>query len=102
MDEFTRIKNAAINFLSRREHTRYELTYKLKRYTVDETVIHQVLENLSQNDLQSDIRFAAMYIRSRCSHGYGAERIRQELIQRKLNSEIIENAFASYGEDWLQ
>lgn len=102
MNESTRIKNAALNFLSRREHARDELALKLKRHTSDESLIQQVIENLSQSDLQSDSRFAEMYVRSRYNRGYGVEKIRQELMQRKLPLEMIENALANYNENWLQ
>jgi regulatory protein len=51
-----------------------------------ETIVDQVVADLIREGLQSNARFAEVFIRSRAEKGYGINRIRQELRQRGVES----------------
>jgi regulatory protein len=60
------------------------LRQKLLAKGYPETIVDQVVADLAQEGLQSNARFAEVFIRSRAEKGYGMNRIRQELRQRGL------------------
>lgn len=94
----------AIDLLSRREHSRFELQRKLYRYTTDDTdaaqTIKTALDRVQEEGLQSDFRFAETYLYFRSQRGYGPERIREELKQRKIAPDIITHVFLEGEQDW--
>lgn len=57
-----------------------------------ENIVNEVVADVVHEGLQSDARFAEVFIHSRVEKGYGAHRIRQELRQRGIESEE--------GPDW--
>ena len=91
-----------MDLLSRREHSLTELYSKLRQrgYEVDD--IEPVLTRLQQQDLQSDWRFAEMYLRSCANRGLGPTRIRHELDQRGVAQNLIEKAFQQANYCWQQ
>jgi regulatory protein len=78
-------KDSALNLLARREHSRMELTQKLKLRNFSENEISQTIEQLTQQDLQSDKRFAECYMRSRAEKGFGPVRIKFELREKGVD-----------------
>lgn len=82
------LKHRAIAYLARREHSRAELARKLSAYGSQEE-IERVLNSLQDVKLLSDQRFAAAFIRSRAER-FGVGRLRQELRQRGVESELAE------------
>lgn len=90
----------ALALLASREYSRYELLQKLlqRGYSRD-TIVH-VLDELAHQRVQSDQRFAEAYVHSRCSKGYGPQRIRLELQQKGIAESIAEDAIASADADW--
>ncbi|MBT0963152.1 recombination regulator RecX [Denitromonas iodatirespirans] len=81
------LKARALRLLSQRDHSRAELTRKLATHGSDEDIA-AVLDRLAEVDLQSDLRFAESYVRSRQSR-FGSRRIVQDLKQRGVSDEII-------------
>lgn len=82
------LKQRAVAYLARREHSRAELAKKLSAYGEQEE-IDRVLNSLQDAKLLSDQRFAAAFIRSRAER-FGAGRLRQELRQRGVEGELAE------------
>jgi len=82
------VLHAAVHLLSMREHSRLELERKLL-HRFDMAVVQQVLQDLEQQGLQSDARFAEQYVHSRRNKGYGPLRIRLELVERGIADELI-------------
>ena len=72
-------------YLTRREHSRFELHQKLTRKGFPSVLVDSVIRDYSQRGYQSDTRFAEVYTRNRLDKGYGACRIRQELLQRGVD-----------------
>ncbi|MBQ9683654.1 MAG: regulatory protein RecX [Neisseriaceae bacterium] len=76
--------NKALDYLSRREYTRYELQQKLAQYTDNQDDIASVLERLIERNLQSDKRFSENFIHSKQAK-YGNGRLIENLKQKGVN-----------------
>ena len=101
-EAFIIVYNKALDLVSRREHSRYELMQKLdKRYPNTTPIIEDVLDKLETNKILDDERFAEMYLNSRARKGFGPKKIEMELNSRKVNSLFISNAIEAY-ENWLE
>jgi regulatory protein len=92
----------ALGLLVRREHSRRELKQKLKFRGKEPDEIDAALETLSRQDFQNDERFAFALARSRQSAGYGPQRIRAEMMQHSLGSELVEQAIVALNCNWLE
>ena len=93
------IRRAAMDLLARREHGFTELERKLSVRFPRESVV-AVLTLLQQEQLQSDERFAESYVYSRRQRGCGPIRIRSELLQKGLESELISQHLQLCQDDW--
>ncbi len=92
---------SATNLLSRREHSRLELSRKLRSRGFDNTVIEQVLETMVRDSLLDESRFVEAYIFSRRNKGYGPVRIRMELRERGIEDGLISDYINANDSDWL-
>jgi regulatory protein len=92
----------AMGLLVRREHSRRELKQKLRLRGKENEEIEAALEILSRQDFQNDERFAMALARSRQSAGYGPLRIRAEMAQHSLSSELINQAIEALACDWQE
>ena len=92
------LRERAMNFLAKREHSRQELRIKLSRYAFDEADIELTLSELSQDNLQSDERFVDDYIRSKQRSGYGVHYIQQQLNQRGIDAALTKRALSAFDE----
>lgn len=88
--------------LARREHSRKELWQKLLIRADSEESLEVVLVALESDRLLSDERFAEAFVRSRINRGLGPVRIKQELLQKGISSELIALQIEAFDEDWLQ
>lgn len=61
----------------------------------------EVIDTLTAQRLQSDVRYAEAYIRSRANRGYGPQRIALELRTRGIDEELTAHGFATAECDWL-
>ena len=95
------LRQRAMNFLARREHSVKELTTKLIKAEFEVDDIANVIDRLTKQDLQSDQRFAENYLRYRSQKGFGSQRIRQELKQRGVADSIINDIFIEANIDWF-
>lgn len=100
------LRLAGIDLLARREHGSDELAIKLtKRFRkrhCDPDAVAQVVQQLIEEGLLSDERFAASRARQLVSRGYGPSRIRNDLRQQKVDqclSDSMSEAFDN-GLDW--
>jgi regulatory protein len=94
------VREQAIALLARREHSQYELRLKLWRRGCDDELVDAVIDELRDEDLLSDARFAEAYVDSRARRGFGPVRIRGELQQRGVNDALAEEAVANVECDW--
>lgn len=90
----------ALGLLTRREHSRKELTRKLVTRGVDAGEVEAAVDKLSGAGWQDERRFAESLLRSRASTGYGPLHIRAELATHDLSAELREDVMASFDGDW--
>ena len=101
-EAFTVIYNKALDLVSRREHSQYELIQKLnKRFPETMPIIEEVVKKLAVNNILNDERFAEMYLKSRARKGFGPKKIEMELNFKKVDSSFIAIAIAEY-ESWTE
>lgn len=84
------LKMRAIDYLSRREYSRAELTRKLAPFVEEGDELEPLLDSLERESLLSDARFAESVMNRRASR-MGANRIVSELRQHKLDDTLIES-----------
>lgn len=102
MSDFAECRNRALNLLARREHSQRELRNKLLAKAFDASLITAVTDELAAQNLLSDERFAKLYIEQRSRRGYGPMRIQQELHQRGIAPEFIEQALSAQQNNWAE
>ncbi|MFT4059575.1 MAG: recombination regulator RecX [Legionella sp.] len=92
----------AVRLLSRREHGATELYEKLKQKRFSAAQVKEALERCQQLDLQSDRRYVESYSRSRIRQGYGPLKISQELSNKGIDKELIQNILRQEEDHWLK
>jgi len=92
---------SAMNILARREHSVFELTRKLQQKDYPSDMVSEVIERLVADNLLSDERFAEAYVRMRSARGFGLKRIRLEMKERGVASELISEAIEQTDVDWF-
>lgn len=95
------VREAAIRLLARREHSVRELERKLGQRGWPSDMIDTVIGELAEQGLQSDDRFAEVFVRSRSQKAYGPIRIRAELNERGIDRSLAERALRQSEIDWL-
>ena len=97
--EFYKVKEKALNILSYRAHSRKELELKIKD-GFSEEVVCAVLDNLEKSSLLNDENFAKEYAYHLYKNkGYAIKRIKFELKNKKVDSEVILKALDSLDLD---
>ncbi|KAF1721987.1 recombination regulator RecX [Pseudoxanthomonas wuyuanensis] len=92
----------ALGLLTRREHSRKELTRKLTARGVMQEDADAAVQQLAGDGWQSDLRFAEFLVRSRVGSGYGPLRIRAELATHGLDRDAIAAAMDTFDGDWTE
>lgn len=96
------VREVALRLLVRREHSLKELMWKLEGRELPLEVVADVVNRLAEEGLQSDVRFAEIYVRSRADRGYGPRRLRAELRERGVDDTLIEKSLAEAEIDWQE
>ena len=91
-----RCYSAALKMLMRREHSKLELFNKLKLKGYDDEIIDSAIAQLTEQNYQSDERFAEAFILMRFNQGKGPVRIASELKLRGISS------FSLSDFDWFK
>lgn len=92
---------SAIRYLTRREHSAFELRQKLLKIGFLEEETEATLAKLIELGLQSDARFTESFIRYRQGQGRGPVRIKQELLERGIHEELIRSQLDEQDENWF-
>ena len=100
------LRLAGMDLLARREHGSAEiktkLTKRFRKRDCEPGLVEQVIQQLIEEGLLSDERFAASRVRQLAGRGYGPSRIRNDLRQQRVEhliSDTMEEAFDSEV-DW--
>lgn len=94
------LRETAMDYLARREQTRFELIYKLKNKGFEEADIIDAIDRLESDGLQSDRRFAMMFAEQRIRNGNGPSKIQVGLEKHGVSQSIIFDTFSEIEVDW--
>ncbi|GAB3727185.1 hypothetical protein GCM10028862_03480 [Luteimonas pelagia] len=92
----------AIGLLSRREHSRRELTAKLEARGIEPDAAREAVERVSDAGWQDEARFAESLMRSRAGAGHGPVRVRAELAMHGLDDALVSSTLANHDGDWTE
>ncbi len=96
------IRESAMNYLARREHSRLELAHKLALKDFAKTEVSEALDRLVADGLLSDARFAESFVNARIQRGKGPVKIQLELKQRGVDDAIISQYLNTSEIDWYE
>ena len=99
LQALTQLRNRAYTYLARREYSQLELRQKLEPHDRFAQV-EKLLDELVQQNAQSDDRFAEQLGRTRVNAGKGPVLLEQELKQHRIDPEIIERVMKEYQGEW--
>jgi regulatory protein len=91
-----------MDMLGRREHSVAELQEKLIRKGHTEAAAAQAVAQLQQDGLVSDERFAEMLLSARRSRGVGPLRIRQEMLEKGVAEELVNQWLDVSSRVWIE
>ncbi len=91
-----------MQWLARREHSSHELHAKLVRKGCAPEVAAEAIERLRTERLVSDERFIEGWIRARKRRGVGPLRVRQELQEKGISKEKVEQWLDARGREWIE
>ena len=95
MDEHTKAKNKAADYLARRRLTRHELRDKLKRAGFEDGVVEDVLDISAEYGYVNDLEYAKAFIEGNRKTGkYGRHRVVLLLEHKGIDRFTIEDALA--------
>ncbi|EXB49024.1 regulatory protein RecX [Acinetobacter sp. 1000160] len=95
----TRLRSYAFALLTRRDYSQAELIAKLNQYAINPEEVEKLVEELAQNNYQSDQRVAELTLVSQLRKGKGLQRIKQALKAKQLDAELITEELQEV--DWL-
>lgn len=95
-----RLRALAFACLAKREYSKHDLTQKLLQYGADAQEVAQLVNELEQENYQSDTRMAGMLVRQQIRQGRGLQRIRQALKKHEIAPELAESELSDV--DWFQ
>jgi len=98
----TDAKNLALKYLSYSMRTKREVITKLKTYEFSDDLIDEVISFLEQHRYIDDSNYAEKYISEKLRTGYGEWRIKQELIRKGIDPEVISSCLEENQEDATQ
>lgn len=94
------IRSRALKLLTTREHSRLELSRKLRQRRYPAAAVEAVLDALEASDLLSEERFVSAYVAERLAKGFGPLRIRYELREKGMSDDNI-RAYLELEEETL-
>ncbi|GHB20580.1 regulatory protein RecX [Salinicola rhizosphaerae] len=95
-------REIAIQFLARREYSRAELAQRLSDKGVAAEAVAPALDALSADGLQSDERFAEVFVRSRIARGQGPVKVRADIRTRGIDDALVGLALEAEAPDWQE
>jgi regulatory protein len=99
--EFDAAKKSGFNILSRRDHSTFELSRKLKERGFSEIICAQVIAYLQSLQLLDDLKFIRQWSRFRLDlHSFGPLRLRKELLEKGLPCGEVDSFINHLPEEW--
>ena len=98
-DEFHRARERALRLLARRPYSGTEIARNLRRHKVDDAIIQNVIDDLTEAKLVDDDAFAAYWVEQRENFRPRSRlALRQELSQKGIEREIVAGALSEIDE----
>ena len=98
--DIERAKSRAINYISGRLKTKYEVRLKLKENGFAEDVIDEVLDILEKEEYLNDKVYCEIFIEDKKKlNGYGKNKIKSLLIQKGISKNIFEDFLNEFEYD---
>lgn len=94
------MRERALQFLARREHTRSELQHKLAPHAEDKAELETLLDDFSRRGWLSEQRFTEQLIHARQGK-FGSRRIAHELKEKGVSAEAVAAALPQLQEGEL-
>jgi regulatory protein len=91
---------AALDALSRRDHSSEDLRRKLQDKGYDKAVVDPLIERLQSENLLNDRRYVENFVVYHAARGQGPLRIRAELRRVGLQGALVENFLGAFPE-WI-
>lgn len=91
-------KQRALEMLDRRDYSRAELIKKLTEKGESPEAAEEAVSYLASLGFVDDARYASLVVRQYAGKGYGARRVRMELMRRGLSREVIDDALGEMPE----
>jgi len=95
-------KEAAVGYLSRRDHAEKELRQKLKTKGYSESDVIDAIAYCQDYNWLDDARYAAMMMRNGVAKGWGSLRIKQEMKMKGVHDAIVSQALEDGDIDWYE
>ncbi|AKQ30374.1 regulatory protein RecX [Acinetobacter baumannii] len=95
-----RLRSYAFALLTRRDYSKAELIEKLARYAQNIEEVKQLVEELSEQNYQSDQRVAEQMLASQIRKGKGPKRIQQALKTKQIENDLIVDEIQEI--DWVE
>ncbi|MBF1295208.1 MAG: regulatory protein RecX [Parvimonas sp.] len=98
--DIERAKSRAINYISGKLKTKYEVRLKLKENGFAEEVIDEVLDILEKEEYLNDKIYCEIFIEDKKKlNGYGKNKIKSLLIQKGISKNIFEDFLDEFEYD---
>ena len=98
--DIERAKSRAINYISGKLKTKYEVRLKLKENDFAEEVIDEVLDILEKEEYLNDKIYCEIFIEDKKKlNGYGKNKIKSLLIQKGISKNIFEDFLDEFEYD---
>ncbi|MDX1304075.1 recombination regulator RecX [Photobacterium sp.] len=95
-------QEAAVGYLSRRDHAETELRRKLTTRGFEAQEIDLAISHCQEYGWLNDTRYAAMMVRNGVAKGWGALRIKQEMKMKGVGEDIVNHAIDESDIDWYE
>lgn len=102
MNNRTTAFQCALNLLARRDHSEYKLTQKLSAKNYPQDDIKQAIEQCKKAHYLNDENYASLKIEHLINRGFGERKIRYELQQDNIDSELIDQLIIGLEIDWFE
>jgi len=89
--DYRKALNSALRILTGRDHSKYELTRKLKQRGFESEDIEKAVSECVRFDYINDERTSRVYINQMIRKGHGVNRIRHDLDKKGLKGQHIQN-----------
>lgn len=96
----TRLRSYAFALLTRKEYSKKDLLDKLSQYALNRDEVIELVNELAQENYQSDQRVAEMTVRSQIRKGKGPNRIKLALQAKSIDKTLAQNDIEDI--DWYE